>query len=127
MLILHEVNFWYADPLLAILTCMLYLALTPADAEGVEVRPANKLWKANDAFIQFCGKQSFYIFLFHTFIYSHWFKNQFYALKNPLLIYLSLLFVCLVISAALNYIYKGLAFILELLWNKTIRQKKNLS
>ena len=52
--------------------------------------------------LSFIGKHSMNIFLFHTFIYSHWFRNLIYAPRNPILIFLLLLFVCLLISAAIE-------------------------
>ena len=37
----------------------------------------------------FIGKHSMNIFLFHTFIFSHWFRDEIYASRNALIIYFS--------------------------------------
>ena len=55
---------------------------------------------------EFLGKHSMNIFLFHTFIFSHWFKQEIYASRNPLIIFLTLLVSCVVISIILEYIKK---------------------
>lgn len=54
----------------------------------------------------FLGKHSMNIFLFHTFIFSFWFKDFVYASRNPILIFLTLLLSCLVISIVLEQIKK---------------------
>ena len=55
---------------------------------------------------EFLGKHSMNIFLFHTFIFSHWFKQEIYASRNPLVIYFTLLLACIVISITLEKIKK---------------------
>jgi peptidoglycan/LPS O-acetylase OafA/YrhL len=55
-------------------------------------------------FLELLGKHSFNIFLFHTFIYSIYFPNLIYWSKNPVLIYLTLLSACLIISVILDNI-----------------------
>ena len=56
--------------------------------------------------LEFLGKHSMNIFLFHTFIFSHWLKDFIYSPKNPLLIFLLLLGVCLIISVAIEWLKK---------------------
>lgn len=46
----------------------------------------------------FLGKHSMNIFLFHTFIYYFWFQNFIYSSRNPVVIVILLLVICLVIS-----------------------------
>ena len=48
--------------------------------------------------LAFLGKHSFNIFLFHTFIYLIYFHPFIYWSKNPVLIFLTLLFVCVIVS-----------------------------
>ena len=50
----------------------------------------------------FLGKHSMNIFLIHTFIFEFWFSPQLYSLRNPILIFIVLLLVCLVISIAIE-------------------------
>ena len=54
----------------------------------------------------FLGKHSMNIFLFHTFIFSMWFKDFIYASHNPMIIFLTLLIICLPISIALEWMKK---------------------
>lgn len=56
--------------------------------------------------LEFLGKHSMNIFLFHTFIFSHWLKVFIYSPKNPLLIFLLLLALCLIISVAIEWLKK---------------------
>ena len=53
--------------------------------------------------LQFLGKHSFNIFLFHTFIFYLYFQDFIYLLYNPLLIYLLLLFICVVLSVVIEW------------------------
>lgn len=55
---------------------------------------------------EFLGKHSMNIFMFHTFIFSHWLKDFIYSPKNPLLIFLLLLIVCLIISVVIEWLKK---------------------
>ena len=48
------------------------------------------------------GKQSGLIFLFHTFIFSYYFKDLLYSLKYPVLIFAVLMAVCYVIALVLE-------------------------
>ena len=50
----------------------------------------------------FLGKHSMNIFLFHTFIFSYYFHDFIYCSHNPIIIYITLLVVCLIISVAIN-------------------------
>lgn len=54
--------------------------------------------------LAFLGKHSMNIFLFHTFIFSHWFTTFIYSPKNPILIFLLLLTVCIIISLAIEWL-----------------------
>ena len=58
----------------------------------------------------FIGKHSMNIFLFHTFIFSYWFRNEIYASRNPLIIFLLLLAVCIAISIVLEYVKRLIHF-----------------
>ena len=52
--------------------------------------------------MSFIGKHSMNIFLFHTFIFSHWFKEFIYASRNPIIIFCLLLAICVAISIVLE-------------------------
>lgn len=56
------------------------------------------------------GKHSMNIFLFHTFIYLYWFKDYIYITRNPLLIFLSLLIPCYIISVVIEFIKNRIGF-----------------
>ena len=56
--------------------------------------------------LSFIGKHSMNIFLFHTFIFYFWFQQFIYASRNPIIIFLTLLAICLPISIALEWIKK---------------------
>jgi peptidoglycan/LPS O-acetylase OafA/YrhL len=60
--------------------------------------------------LSFLGKHLFNIFLFHTFIFYFFFKEQIYSFKNPLLIFAVLLSVCLLISILIEYLKKAILF-----------------
>ena len=54
----------------------------------------------------FLGKHSMNIFLFHTFIFFFWFHYFVYASRNPIIIILTLLAICIPISLVLEWIKK---------------------
>lgn len=54
--------------------------------------------------LAFIGKHSFNIFLFHTFIFSLYFRPFIYWTTNSVLIFITLLSTCLLISVLLEYI-----------------------
>lgn len=54
--------------------------------------------------LAFLGKHSFNIFLFHTFIYAYYFRSYIYWTRNPILIFLTLLLSCLVLSSIIEYL-----------------------
>ena len=54
----------------------------------------------------FLGKHSMNIFLFHTFIFYFWFQGVVYASRNPIIIFLTLLAICIPISIVLEWIKK---------------------
>jgi len=54
----------------------------------------------------FLGKHSMNIFLFHTFIYYYWFRDFIYASRNPIIIFLTLLVICIPISMLLEWVKK---------------------
>lgn len=58
----------------------------------------------------FLGKHSMNIFLFHTFIFYYWFRDEIYASHNPLIIFLLLLSTCIIISIILEYIKRAIHF-----------------
>lgn len=53
-------------------------------------------------FLQFCGKHSFNIFLFHSFLYAFYFSDFYYYSSNPLFIYILLLSTSLFVSWAIE-------------------------
>ena len=60
--------------------------------------------------LEFVGKHSMNIFLFHTFIYYYWFRDFIYASRNPIVIYLQLLIICLLISVGIELLKKIIRF-----------------
>lgn len=80
----------FFDSILTLLFVMSYLKLTHS----------GKLTK----WLEFLGRHSMNIFLFHTFIYLYYFHDAIYYTRNPLLIFLTLLFSCLVISVSMEYL-----------------------
>ena len=60
--------------------------------------------------LEFVGKHSMNIFMFHTFIYYYWFSEFVYSSRNPLFIYLLLLSICLFVSVAIEWIKKNVKF-----------------
>lgn len=69
-----------------------------------------KLPKWLDAVLENLGKHSMNIFLFHTFIFLYWFKDWIYITRNPLLIFLSLLLSCWLISVVIEFIKNKIGF-----------------
>ena len=65
------------------------------------IRIKNKLCQNS---LEFIGRHSMNIFLFHTFIYSYYFREQIYAPRNPILIFLLLLGICLIVSVLIEKI-----------------------
>ena len=68
------------------------------------------LWSPVANFLAFIGKHSMNIFLFHTFIYLYYLKEYVFFSRNPLVIYLTLLMLCLLISISLENIKKIIGF-----------------
>ena len=60
--------------------------------------------------LEFIGKHSMNIFLFHTFIYLYYFKEFIFWSRNPIIIYLTLLIVCLLVSMVLETIKQKIGF-----------------
>lgn len=52
--------------------------------------------------LSFLGKHSFNIFLFHSFILSYYLHDFIYWSRNPFMIIVTLLLVCLLVSVALE-------------------------
>ena len=69
-----------------------------------------KLPKWFDSVMVNLGKHSMNIFLFHTFIFLYWFRDWIYITRNPLLIFLSLLLSCWIISVAIEFIKNKIGF-----------------
>lgn len=63
--------------------------------------------------LAFVGKNSCNIFLFHTFVYYFYFREYIYWSRNPLLVYLTLLIVCISISMLIEWL-KRLLYINKL-------------
>lgn len=66
------------------------------------VKWSDKILKVMD----FLGKHSMNIFLFHTFIFSYWFKDFIYSSRNPFIIFFLLLGICVIISVILEQLKK---------------------
>lgn len=60
--------------------------------------------------MEYIGRHSFNIFLFHTFIYAFFFPAAIYWSRNPIIIFFSLLISCLVISAAIEKLKEYIGF-----------------
>lgn len=60
--------------------------------------------------LEFLGKHSMNIFLFHTFIFLYYFHDIVYCSGNPFLIFLTLLCSCLAISMGMEYLKKAIRF-----------------
>lgn len=60
--------------------------------------------------LAFLGKHSFNIFLFHTFIYYFYWPELIFWSRNPLIIFVTLLCVCLFVSIAIENIKHKLGF-----------------
>lgn len=60
--------------------------------------------------LEFIGKHSMNIFLFHTFIYYYYFEDLIFYSRNPVIIYFTLLIVCLTISEMLETLKKYIGF-----------------
>lgn len=60
--------------------------------------------------LEFVGKHSMNIFLFHTFIKTFWFKDFVYMSHNPLIIFVEFLLVNLAISILMEQIKKIIKF-----------------
>ena len=58
----------------------------------------------------FLGEHSMNIFLFHTFIFLYYFHDAIYYTGNPLVIFLILLFFCLIISVGMEYLKKVIKY-----------------
>lgn len=76
------------DTLITILLVLLYKVSTPSQ----------RLKKS----MEYLGRHSFNIFLFHTFIYYMFFPTLIYWSKNPVIIFFSLLISCIVISIGIE-------------------------
>lgn len=52
--------------------------------------------------IAYLGRHSSNIYFMHTLIFFYWFPKYFYALHNPLIIFCSLLIICVIISISIE-------------------------
>lgn len=60
-------------------------------------------------FIQL-GKHSQNIFLFHTFIFLYWFREETYITRDPIIIFIQLTAVCYLISVAIEFVKQKIGF-----------------
>lgn len=60
--------------------------------------------------LEFMGKHSMNIFLFHTFIFYYWFKEFIYSPRNPFIIFCLLMGLCLTISLLVERMKKWIGF-----------------
>lgn len=58
------------------------------------------------SFLEYIGKKSFDIFLFHTFIYYYYFSDFIYSFSNHIIIFIVLLAICLIIAYLLERLKK---------------------
>lgn len=56
-------------------------------------------------FLEIIGKNSRYMWLLHTFIYSHWFKQQLFSLKNVGLIYVAEVLATFMLAWVLKFVF----------------------
>jgi len=56
------------------------------------------------------GKHLFNVFLFHSFIYSYFWKDFIYSFKQPIIIFMVLLLLCVTVSIVLEYVKKLIGF-----------------
>ena len=56
------------------------------------------------------GKNLFNVFLFHTFIYYYFWRDFIYSFKQPLLIFVVLLLICIAVSESIEYIKRHIEF-----------------
>lgn len=54
--------------------------------------------------LEILGQHSGAMFMFHTFIFTYYFKDFFYSFDNPLLIFLVTVIICLMISIMVSFI-----------------------
>lgn len=73
--------------------------------------------------LEFLGKHSFNIFLFHTFIYYLYFPFVIYWSRNPIMIFLSLLISSIVVSVGIEKLKSVIGF--YRLQNRLIQGKKD--
>lgn len=69
-----------------------------------------RLFRWISLFLQFLGRHSMNIFLFHTFIFGLWFSEYIYMSRNPFIIYMSLLISCIIVSIMIEYFKRLLKF-----------------
>ena len=60
--------------------------------------------------LEFIGKHSMNIFLFHTFIYYIYFPDLIYWSRNPIMIYMTLLAACLCVSMMIEWLKRTTGF-----------------
>ena len=77
---------------------------------GIILYQRIKLFNSASIFLEFLGKHSMNIFLFHTFIYSYYFENLIFFSRNPIIIFCTLLFVCILISIIIELIKNKIGF-----------------
>lgn len=56
------------------------------------------------------GKHSQNIFLFHTFIFLYWFREETYITRDPLIIFIQLTVVCYLISVVIEFVKQKIGF-----------------
>lgn len=74
-----------------------------------------------ETFLNFLGKHSFNIFLFHTFLFGLYTPELIYWNRDPLIIFMTLLAFCIILSVALEWVKKATRFndLLKKLIDKT--------
>lgn len=67
------------------------------------------------------GKHSMNMFLFHTFIFYYWFRDETYYFRNPVIIFLQLVAVSYLLSVIIEFVKDKIGF--YKLCNKIIQKK----
>ncbi len=77
---------------------------------GVVLYSSISLPRIITSLFAFWGMHSYNIFMFHTFIFYYYFHDLIYWSRNPVIICLTLLFVCVILSWAIEFIKRKLVF-----------------
>lgn len=68
------------------------------------------LWSWLNKVLESLGKHSMNMFLTHTFIFYYWFTDYIYISRNPVVIYLTLVFICYLLSVVVEWTKRVVGF-----------------